>query len=388
MFDILLTVTLFGASVSVGAERTALDQQYVVEQFEEEGVSERIGSDLRGDIATRIDQAGQQRPIPTGVTVTLDGQRVANQTVTDEFVAGEVSRNAGVVLSYLRGNTDTLNLTTSVESIKAEMRVAIIEGTEIDTPELIAANTDRVSAERIAALNESEQSYRAAQVELSDQRRAEVESEIEQSVDQQLGNDSEELSGAVLELPETVLDGLTGELSYEGYTEELAAEERAVKAVIASLALEEVPDERSLVNGTDAAESKLQPVRSGVGTVVLLSWLTPLLGVVLVGALYGINRSVDRTVMTTGVALFVAGVFGAVVGYLVGPTVAGGAGPSGETDPIVAGLTAVVDGSLATIGRQSVLVLLGGAVVVGVVFADRRGLFDGLRSRFGRETRR
>lgn len=378
--SILLTVTLFGASVSVGAERTALDQQYVVETFDEEGLSERIGSELRGDVATQIDEAGQQRPIPTGVTVTLDGREVANQTVTDEFVAGEVARNVGAILAYLRGNTDTLTLQTNIEPIKSEVRAAIIEGTTVDTPALIGANTDQVSAERVAALNGSEQSYREAQVELSDRERSEVQAEIEQSVDQQLGDGSEELSTAVLTLPGTVLDGLTGQLSYEEYTEQLAADERAVKAAIADLALAEVPDEQSLVNGTESAESELQPVRSGAGIVVLFSWLAPLLAVVLVGGLYAVTRSLDSTALGTGIALVVGGLLGTVAGYVAGPAVVGNAEPNGETDPIVDGLTAVVDGTLATIGRQSVVLLVVGAVVVAVVLADRRGLFDGLRS--------
>jgi hypothetical protein len=384
---ILLTATLAGANASVAAERTALDQQYVIETFEDEGVSERIGSDLRGDIATQIDQAGQQRPIPAGVTVTLDGGAVANRSVTDEFVAGEVSRNVGVVISYLRGNRETLTLTTNVAAVKTEVRAAIIDGTDIDTPELIAANTDRISAERVAALNESEQSYREAQVDLSDQERTEVQSEIEQSADQQLGNDSQELSAAVSKLPGTVLDGLTGEVSYEEYTDQLAADERAIKIAIADFALEELPDEQSLVNGTSSAESDLEPIRSGVGLVVLFSWLGPLLAVVLVGGLYAISRSLDTTAMATGVALAVAGVLGAGVAYIVGPRVVRSTEPSAEADPIVAGLTAVVNGTLATIGRQSAVLLVAGILLVGVVLADRRGLLDRVRSRLGQEPR-
>ena len=303
LLSILLTVTLLSGTVSVGAERTALDQEYVVETFDDEEVSEQIGSEIRGDIATQIDQAGQQRPIPAGVTVTLDGGQVANRSVTDEFVAGELSRNVGVILSYLRGNRDNLTLRTTLTPVKTELRDEIIDGTDIDTPQLVATNTDRVGAERIAALNESRQSYRDAQVELSEQERSEVETEINESIDQQLGNDSEELAGALLDHQRTVLDGLTGQLSYEEYVDQLAADERGIKVAIADFALEELPEEQSLTDGSESAEANLEPIRSGVEIIVLLSWLSLVVGAVLVGVLYGVTRSLDSTAMTTSIAL-------------------------------------------------------------------------------------
>ncbi|WP_436903150.1 hypothetical protein [Halovenus halobia] len=388
VLSILLTVTLFGASLSVGAERTALDQQYVVTQFEQEGVSEQIGAQIRGDITTQIDQAGEQRPVPTGITVNLDGGQVANQSVTDEYLADELSRNVGAIIEYLRGNRADLALTTNLTPVKAEVRVALIDGIAVDTPQLVGSNTDRVNAERVAALDESEQSYQDAQIELSDQERAEIEKEINQSIGQQLSNDSEELAAALLDHQRTVLDGLTGELSYEEYVDQLAADERALKVAIADAALAEIPDEESLVDGTESAESNIEPIRSGAERIVLFSWFLPLLAVVLVAGLYLVTRSPERTATATSIALAIAGLLGAVGGYIVGPTVTAATEPSGgQADPIVAGLTAVVDGSLATIGRQSVLLLVAGVVVFVVVVADRRGVFDGLRTRLGQETR-
>ncbi len=388
VLSVLLTVTLFGASLSVATERTALDQQYVLDQFEQEEVSKQIGGELRGEVATQIDQADEQRAIPAGITVNLNGSQVANQSVTDEFLAREVSHNVGVVIEYLRGNRADLALTTNLTAVKADVRVALIDGIAVDTPQLVGTNTDRVGAERIAALNESEQSYQEAQTDLSDQERAEVEQEINQSIDQQLSNDSEELAAALLEHQRTVLDGLTGELSYEEYVTQLAADERALKVAIADAALAEVPNEESLVDGTESAESTIEPIRSGARIIVLFSWLLPILGVVLVAGLSLLTRSPDRTATATSIALAVAGLLGAMAGYIIGPTVTGSTEPSGaEGDPIVAGLTAVVDGTFATIGRQSVLLLVTGVVVFAVVAADRRGVFDGLRTRLGQETR-
>ena len=388
MVCILLTVTLFGASVSVGAERTALDQQYVVGQFEQEEVTEQLTTELRGDVATQVNRGREQQSVPTGISVRLDGEQVANESVTDEFVAGELSRNVGVIIDYLRGNRADLALKTNLTEIKAAVRAALIRGMEVDTPQLVGANTDRVSAERVAALNESEQSYQEAQVDLSEQERAEIEDEIEQNLNQQLSNDSDELATALLDHQRTVLDGLTGEMRYDEYTEQIAADERAIKTAIADFVLQEVSDEQSLTDGTDSAESDLEPIRLTAGIVVLLSWLLPVLAVVLVAGLYLVTKSLDSTAMLASVTLIVAGLLGTAVGYVIGPVIAESTEPSGGgSDPIVAGLTAVVDGTLATIGRQSAVTLLAGVVLFAVVAADRRGLFDGLRTRLGQETR-
>ena len=388
LLSVLLTITLFGATVATGVERTALDDQYVVEQFEDERVGAEIGSELRGDIATKIDRSDEQREVPTGISIDLDGETVANRTVTDEFVAGEVNRNIEIGLRYLRGETAELDLRTDLREIKASIRAEVINGTTVDTPQLVGANTDRLGAERIAMLSEGEQEYREARLDLTDEERAELEGEIETNVEQQLSNTSDELTAAVLDHQYTVLDGLTGELTHEEYVEQLAADEQRIKAAIGDAALAEVPDEQSLVGEDDDPESALGPIRRGVSLTVTLTWLLPLLAVGLLAVVYGVSRSVDRTATVAGTGLLVAGFVGAVLGLLGGSALKGAIGVgSEESDPIVEGLTAVVDGTLRTVGTQSLVVALVGAVVLVAVVADRRGLFDGVRGRLGLDPR-
>ena len=388
LLSVLLTITLFGATVATGVERTALDDQYVVEQFEDERVGAEIGSELRGDIATKIDRSDEQREVPTGISIDLDGETVANRTVTDEFVAGEVSRNIEIGLRYLRGETAELDLRTDLREIKASIRAEIINGTTVDTPQLVGANTDRIGAERIAMLSEGEQEYREARLDLTDEERAELEGEIETNVEQQLSNTSDELTAAVLDHQYTVLDGLTGELTHEEYVEQLAADEQRIKAAIGDAALAEVPDEQSLVGEDDDPESALGPIRRGVSLTVTLTWFLPLLAVGLLAVVYGVSRSVDRTATVAGTGLLVAGLVGAVLGLLGGSALKGAIGVgSEESDPIVEGLTAVVDGTLRTVGTQSLVVALVGIVVLVAVVADRRGLFDGVRSRLNLDPR-
>ncbi|WP_336326364.1 hypothetical protein [Halovenus sp. HT40] len=388
LLSVLLTITLFGATVATGVERTALDDQYVAEQFEDEQVDAKIGGELRGEIATKIDRSDEQREVPTGISIDLDGETVANRTVTDEFVAGELSRNIEIGLRYLRGETEELDLRTNLREIKASIRAEIIDGTTVDTPQLVGANTDRIGAERIAMLSEGEQEYQEAQLDLSDEERAELEAEIETNVKQQLSNTSDELVGAILDHQYTVLDGLTGELTHEEYVEQLAADEQRIKAAIGDAALAEVPDEQSLVSEDDDPESTLGPVRTGASLTVTLAWLLPLLAAGLLAVVYGVSRSVDRTATVGGTGFLVAGILGAVLGFLAGPALKGTVGVgSEESDPIIEGMVAVIDGTLQTVGTQSLVVALVGFVVLVAVVADRRGLFDGVRSRLNLDPR-
>lgn len=388
LLSVVLTITLFGATVATGVERTALDDQYVVEQFEDQRVDSEIGGELRAEIATEIDRSDEQREVPTGISIDLDGETVANRTVTDEFVAGELSRNIEIGLRYLRGETEELDLRTDLREIKASIRAEIINGTTIDTPQLVGANTDRIGAERVAMLSEGEQEYREARIEIPDEERAELEAEIETNVERQLSNTSDELTAAVLEHQYTVLDGLTGELTHEEYVEQLAADEQRIKAAIGDAALGEVPDEQSLVGEDEDPESALGPIRTGASLTVTLAWLLPLLAAGLLAVVYGVSRSTDRTAMVAGSGLLVAGILGAVLGFLAGPaakrTVIVG---TEESDPIVEGMVAVIDGTLQTVGTQSLVVALVGVIVLVAVVADRRGLFDGVRSRLNLEPR-
>lgn len=384
----LLTVTLFGATVATGVERTALDDQYIGETFEDENVSSEIGSTLRVDIATEVERSDRQQQVPIGVSSELDGERVANRAVTDEFISTELDRNIKISIGYLRGNAERFDLRTDLREIKAVIRRAVINGTTINTPELVGANTDQINAERVALLNQSEQDYRDARLSLTAEERTEIENEMETNVRGQLSNDSGNLTAAVLAHQELVLDGLTGKLLYEEYVAQLAVDKQVIRAVIADIALVEVPDEQSLFGEDEDPESALEPVRTGVGLTVTFAWLLPLLAVGLVGAVYATTRSTDRTAAVTGVGLVASGILGAVLGVVAAPALKGAIGLGGEDpDPIITGLIAVIDGTFRTVSVQSLVLAVAGVGILVVVIGDRRGLFDGLRDQLDLDSR-
>jgi hypothetical protein len=386
--SVLLTATLVGATVATGVNRTALNDEYVTEQFENEGVDAQIGSELRTDIATEIDRSNEQQRLPTGISIELDGKTVANRSVTDEFVTAEMNRSIEAILRYLRGDADELTLSADLREIKERVRTEIADGTTVRTAQLVGANSDRVSADQVSRLERGEQSYRESRLDLSAAERDAVESEIETNVRRQLSNDSEALAGAILDHQYTVLDGLTGELSHDEYVEQLAADERQIKAEIATLALAEVPDEQSLFGEESDPESALDPIRAGTTLVTTFVWLLPLFAVSLVGVSYLVTRSVDRTATRTGICLLVAGLLGWLAGGVAGPAVKSTGGLDGDdSDGIIEGMIAVVDGTLGTIASQSLVLAVAGVVVLGTVVADRRGLFDGVRARLNLDSR-
>jgi hypothetical protein len=385
--SVLLAVTLFGATVAMGTERTALDEEYVGETFEGENVDTEIRNELRDDIATRAEQSDNQQQV-TGISIDLDGEAVADSAVTGEFVASELNRNIEISIQYLRGSEEEFDLRTDLREVKTAVRAEIVNGTTVDTPQLVGGNTDRVGAERVAMLSEGEQEYREARIDLTTEQRTEVEEEIETNVRRQLSNDSGELTRAVLDHQYTVLDGLTGELTYEEYVDRLAADEREIKSTIATNALAEVPDEQQLFGEDEDPESALGPIRTGAQLTVTLTWLLPLLAAGLVSAIYAVTRSVERTTTITGAGLLVAGILGAILGFVASPVLKGAAGLGGEkSDPIIEGLSAVVDGTLQTVGMQSLVLAVVGLVVLTIAVADRRGLLDGLWERLDLDSR-
>jgi hypothetical protein len=308
--------------------------------------------------------------------------------VTDGFVSSELERSIERILRYLRGETDRLNLSTDLREIKRSVRTEIIDGVRIDAPQLVGANTDRIGAERVAQLASNEQSYRDAQLNLSTQERAEIDAEMQTNVRRQLSNESEPLARTILDHQRTVLDGLTGELSYQEYVDQLGADQRQIKAEIAALALREVPNQQSLFGEESDPKSALAPIRAGTGLVTIFTWLLPLLAVGLVGVGYVLTRSVDQTATVAGASLLVAGILGAILGFVAGPAVKSAVGVGGgSSDPIIAGLTGVVDGALGTIASQSLLLAVVGSLVLVTVGADRRGLLDGVRGRLSLDAR-
>lgn len=384
VLSLLLVGSLVGASAAVGANRTAFDADYVVETFEQEDVHGSLAAELRANAAQDAEGVTGTDSMPAGITIALDGPQAINESITDEVVRQQLERQIRGLYAYLHGDRAELDLVTNFTAIKGSLEGRIIDATTIDTATLVGTSSDDIGADRVARLREGPASYEEAQLTLPESEEERIRNDLETSVREEFGDQPDPLTESVLSLYMTVFDGLTGELTYETYTDQVAADEQRVKTELAAAAVAELPDEEPVFAEEDDPEAQFAPFRTAVSWATTLSWLLPLLGVVLVGLVYGVSRSVDQTAAVTAGALFWAGLLWVVFGlFLRGPLLAAVTPDGDPGNPLATGLLAVLEGTLETIGTQSVLLAVAGVVLYALVAADRRGKLDDLRARAG-----
>jgi len=380
----LLTGTLFGATAAVGADRSAFDAEYTSNTFEEEGVYTETTAQIREDVATDIDEILDNKPRPQGVRLTLTGEEVAEQGVTEAFVAGEMDRMIGELYRYLHGERDDLDIQIDLTGMKATVSETIVDGIEIDTPTLVGSKSDRVDSERIARLSESESAYQDAQVDLPPGEREDISKDLEANVRAELSDEDEALTAAVLAHQQTVLDGLTGEISYEEYVDQVASNEQRIKEELAASAVGDVRDQGPAFGEDADPESAFAPFARAIQWGTTATWLLPMLSVGLIGLGYAISRSKEQTASMTAGALLWTGIVGLLVGFAVRPAFIDRLRPEqGDPGPLFDGLVGVIDGTLQTIGQQSVVLFVAGAFLSAVIVADRRGLLRPVREQLG-----
>jgi hypothetical protein len=380
----LLTGTLFGATAAIGADRTAFDGEYTSNTFEEEGVYTEMTAEIRENVTKDIDEILDNKPRPQGVRLTLTSEQIAEQGVTEEFVGGEMDRVIGQLYQYLHDERDDLDIQIDLAPMKTTVSETIVDGIAIDTPTLVGSKSDRVDSETIAQLSENESAYKDAQVDLPPGERESISEELETNVRAELSDEDEALTAAVLDHQQTVLDGLTGEITYEEYVDQLATNEQRIKEELAASAVADVQDQGPAFGEDDDPEAAFAPFQRAIQWGTTATWLLPLLSVGLVGLGYAVSRSKEQTASMTAGALLLAGITGILVGWVVRPVFIDRLRPEeGDPGPLFDGLVGVVDGTLGTIGQQSVILVLAGVVVFAVIFADRQGKLLPVREQLG-----
>lgn len=380
----LLTGTLFGATAAIGADRTAFDGEYTSNTFEEEGVYTEMTAQIRENVTKDIDEILDNKPRPQGVRLTLTSEEVAEQGVTEEFVGGEMDRVIGELYQYLHGERNDLAIQIDLAPMKTTVSETIVDGVEIDTPTLVGSKSDRVDSETIAQLSENESAYQDAEVDLPPGERENISEELETNVRAELSDEDEALTAAVLEHQQTVLDGLTGEITYEEYVDQVASNEQQIKEELAASAVADVQDQGPVFSEDDDPEAAFAPFQRGIQWGTTATWLLPLLAVGLVGLGYAVSRSKEQVASMTAGALLWAGIIGVLVGWAVRPLFIDRLRPEqGDPGPLFDGLVGVVDGTLRTIGQQSAVLLVAGVVLFAVIVADRRGMLLPVREQLG-----
>lgn len=403
LLGLVLFVALLSANLTVAAERTVLDADYVTDTAEERGLYGTLTDQLREQFEGNADGADGELP------GDLSRAELLRSAVTEEYVRSQVESNVEGFYAYLHGDAAEPGLEIDVTPVKGnvmgELEAAVADASLSEFPvprgeaiEAAAASESAFAEDREAFRAEQKQRIQAeTERELSDEEleqrldeampeiREELRGQLTAELDDALGDDEraqrlEEPAGALLNAR---IDALTGATSYDEYASRVdtatADLREAFLATFEAELDEALPDSTSLAEGMDAsAREGFETARTAVSVADLLSLVAPLLALVIVGLLAWLG--------TPSLAALEAGVVSAIVGLLglLGSTVG-----SGQVESTVAGgempgamaefLVGLVGGFFGALSGQSVGLLVVGVALIAVGVAIRRGMvLDGI----------
>ena len=391
---VLLFVALLAGNAAVAFDRTALDSEFAQDKAEETGLYGGLAEELRAEISSGGGAAGSEWPLERSRTELL------RAALTDEYVRSQGEENIDVMYAYLHGERSEPALGFDTDPLKERMLTEVRKDAETidfaDTDVPFGAEIERMAESR-DAFEDRRAEFRAEQKagiqerterELSD---SELEARLDESMDDireemladmdtQLEGEFEgpeaELEDPVRTLQTARIDALTGEITYEEYTESVETARGnfadAFVGIVEAGLDEEFPETIGPGNEMGDAEIEtLETARTGVSIVSTLSLVLPVLAVVIAG---GIGYLAPRSIaaIEIGAVSLLAGAVSAV-----GSTVAAGrfrATFDASNAPPGMGefLVAFVTGTLSAVTWQSVLLVVVGAVAVGIGLVIRR----------------
>jgi hypothetical protein len=390
----LLVLSVLGANVVVGAERTVLNADYVAESLEDQGVY----AELADGMADGIEPEGATDALGN----TFDGEgpdpaAMAESVVSPAWLQGEVERNLDAGYGYLHGDTDDLTLTLDTGAVKQ----GFVEAFETWILEADTATLD----ERMARLTESQDSFEQTRSDFENQQferiqqqtdpdlsRGELEARYDENREAIRGDlvtqleDSLSQSGgpppirqAAVEYGTVAIDGLVAEsMDYETL---VAEEERAradlataVGSAVRSRLGEEVPDSMDLTADMDPqARETVETARTAVTLLDLLAIALPVLALGLAGLLGYVSRRRSNALWRVGGTIAAVGLLCAVVAWVAASMLPGllNAG-SGETPAAAEAALSMAADALGTFATQSLLVFVVGLLLVAAGIGVRR----------------
>lgn len=417
---LVIVVATLGGTAAITADRTVLDESHVTETAQDEGLFGELSADIAEDADRELDDE-----TPTGITVDSDW---LEDGLDEQQLADEFERNLGALFAFLRGDTDSLELSVDMEPIADDLDVTS-EHVTVDTAALadeIEVDSDdydvEVDGEMLTRQRSSQSEYDAVRQQLRDDVREQITAESplfddpddvpEEVVDEAMDEFSEELRSeaesnaraglgddadettvdAAVQHQFVVIDGLT-DRTYDDqatYAEELSAAETELEAALADeitrefqAALTEEGDQLTFGEELeeDLDDDELSTIETALNGINIATWALPLFVVVLVAGILYLTGSLQSTAMVTGIALGIAGLVGTIAGFV------GGSIATAEVETLLADTeeipaagadtaVALVDSVFSTLVVYALPVAVLGIVLVGVAYADRAGYVD------------
>lgn len=389
LLALLLTVSVAGASALAVGQGTVLSSDYVTETMGEEGAFAELESTAEEVV---VDESGSSlggSGVVPDPDATLEG--AIDDLVTESYVRDEVSRNLENLYDYLHGRVDELVLFIDTEPLTSNVADALeaeIESLPVadilqQSPIEGAFSQFNVDTQQIGEAIEDEAAFNDLRDRV--QRGLEAQNVSPEEVNQSLreatnlGDATPALRDSVYRLEETVVWGLTSEVSHDAFRAELQDARAEFADAAGAYAQEQVQSQVSdTIDLTEGIrQNDRQTLDQAAGYVQLADTLAlafPLAALVLLGLLLWLTHSIGRTALYLGGSLAVVGLVDLLVGFVAGDlatdtvreAVAGG------EQWVVSTVIGLVDGIFAAFTQQGLLLLVVGVVLIALAVALRR----------------
>jgi hypothetical protein len=383
---LVLTLSIAGANGLLIGQRTALSSDYVTATMDDAGTFDDLEATAEETI---LDEAGTAIE-GTGVIPDPAGtlSAVVDEVVTAGYLEAEVSRNLGNLYDYLHGRTDELGLwiettpLTGNVSAAVERQVAEFPVADILQQSAIAGSFSEfgIDARQIGRAIENETAFNdlREQVQFGLEARNVSPEQINQTLRQgtELGDATPALRESVYRLEETIVWGLTAEVSHDRFRatlDDARAEFAGAAGEYAQQRVEtQVEDRIDLTEGI--AGSDRQQLDTAAGYVQLADTLTlvlPLIALVLVGLLLWLTHSIGRSALIVGGSLTVVGLVDLFVSLLAGDVAVDTVreGLAGGEPFVVSTAVALVEGVFGVVTQQGLVLVLAGVVLIAAGIA-------------------
>lgn len=342
---ILLVVVLLGANVAMGLDRGPLDDGHVTDTLDDTDSYAELQSMLQDAVESQLDE-GTLDDLPG----ELDMTAVIEDTLTEEYLRGQVDSTIEQLYAFLHGETETLDLIIQVDELKDNLETAVstqvadlsISSLGIDSVDFPVLN-DTVTAHP-GDLDQGQQSYESelasfeeavkasiqeqTEPDLSedelddayDDMRQDLRDEVNTAVETAVANAGlpSELESAAIDLAGTIADAYTTDLSYDEFSSQLDADKEALGSAAVTYAFEEgdlIPDEINI--GENINEDELSPAVSAISLIGTLALVLPLVALLFVGLMYLVIRDVVPVAKAVGIVAIIVGTIGIAVTMLL-----------------------------------------------------------------------
>lgn len=391
---ILLFVSLVSANAAVALDRTALDSEFAKDKAAEANLYEGLTEEFRAGIGDGGSTADSEWPLERSQ------EELLRAALTEEYVRSQGRANIDALYAYLHGERDAPELGFETAPLKERMLTEI----EADAETIDLAATGMPFGGEIERMASSQKAFENRRAEFRAEQKARIQAEtdrelsdaeLEARLEATMDDIREEMlagmetqlegrfEGPEAELEEPVrtlqtarIDALTGEITYEEYTQRVETGRENFGDAFVGIAETKLDEElpETIGPGQELSQEQLETLETaqrGVSIADALSLVLPVLVLVIAG---GIGYLAPRSIaaLEIGAVSLVAGGLSAV-----GSTVAAGRfratfDPANAPPGIGEFFVAFATGTLRAVTWQSALLVVVGVIAVVIGLAIRR----------------